>query len=287
MSAQRYCPETVTSPKGLAGEPARQVPSLLVYVLVAAVGTSAFLYPFWLPSEALPNSAHSGDAPLLSAAVAAMVVMAIVFEVRGGSMNAAGIAVLGVLSAFAGLLRLIDLPGGGSGMFFLVILAAASLGPRFGLLLGITAMAVSAVVTGGVGPWLPYQMLALGFMGASSGALAIFSRRLPLSLELVLLVAWSWVWGFVYGAIMNLWFWPFMRGLGPLSWQPGMGFVETLKSYWRFYVSTSLAWDAAGAISNAVLVAATGIPVLATLRRFAARVEPPVVIEAIGRSAKT
>ena len=286
MSAQRYCPETVTSPKGLAGEPARQVPSLLVYVLVAAVGTSAFLYPFWLPSEALPNSAHSGDAPLLSAAVAAMVVMAIVFEVRGGSMNAAGIAVLGVLSAFAGLLRLIDLPGGGSGMFFLVILAAASLGPRFGLLLGITAMAVSAVVTGGVGPWLPYQMLALGFMGASSGALAIFSRRLPLSLELVLLVAWSWVWGFVYGAIMNLWFWPFMRGLGPLSWQPGMGFVETLKSYWRFYVSTSLAWDAAGAISNAVLVAATGIPVLATLRRFAARVEPPVVIEAIGRSAK-
>ncbi|MER3396515.1 MAG: ECF transporter S component [Acidimicrobiia bacterium] len=287
MSAQRYCPETVASPKGLAGEPARQVPSLLVYVLVAAVGTSAFLYPFWLPSEALPNSAHSGDAPLLSAAVAAMVVMAIVFEVRGGSMNAAGIAVLGVLSAFAGLLRLIDLPGGGSGMFFLVILAAASLGPRFGLLLGITAMAVSAVVTGGVGPWLPYQMLALGFMGASSGALAIFSRRLPLSLELVLLVAWSWVWGFVYGAIMNLWFWPFMRGLGPLSWQPGMGFVETLKSYWRFYVSTSLAWDAAGAISNAVLVAATGIPVLATLRRFAARVEPPVVIEAIGRSAKT
>ncbi|MER3454795.1 MAG: ECF transporter S component [Acidimicrobiia bacterium] len=286
MSAQRYCPETVASPKGLAGEPARQVPSLLVYVLVAAVGTSAFLYPFWLPSEALPNSAHSGDAPLLSAAVAAMVVMAIVFEVRGGSMNAAGIAVLGVLSAFAGLLRLIDLPGGGSGMFFLVILAAASLGPRFGLLLGITAMAVSAVVTGGVGPWLPYQMLALGFMGASSGALAIFSRRLPLSLELVLLVAWSWVWGFVYGAIMNLWFWPFMRGLGPLSWQPGMGFVETLKSYWRFYVSTSLAWDAAGAISNAVLVAATGIPVLATLRRFAARVEPPVVIEAIGRSAK-
>ncbi|MER3522280.1 MAG: ECF transporter S component [Acidimicrobiia bacterium] len=216
-----------------------------------------------------------------------MVVMAIVFEVRGGSMNAAGIAVLGVLSAFAGLLRLIDLPGGGSGMFFLVILAAASLGPRFGLLLGITAMAVSAVVTGGVGPWLPYQMLALGFMGASSGALAIFSRRLPLFLELVLLVAWSWVWGFVYGAIMNLWFWPFMRGLGPLSWQPGMGFVETLKSYWRFYVSTSLAWDAAGAISNAVLVAATGIPVLATLRRFAARVEPPVVIEAIGRSAKT
>ena len=286
MSAQRYCPETVASPKGLPGEPARQVPSLLVYVLVAAVGTSAFLYPFWLPSEALPNSAHSGDAPLLSAAVAAMVVMAIVFEVRGGSMNAAGIAVLGVLSAFAGLLRLIDLPGGGSGMFFLVILAAASLGPRFGLLLGITAMAVSAVVTGGVGPWLPYQMLALGFMGASSGALAIFSRRLPLSLELVLLVAWSWVWGFVYGAIMNLWFWPFMRGLGPLSWQPGMGFVETLKSYWRFYVSTSLAWDAAGAISNAVLVAATGIPVLATLRRFAARVEPPVVIEAIGRSAK-
>lgn len=278
---QAYDPRVGKSfPRDSNGRQGLGVPSLLVYALVALVGTTAFVYPFWLPSEALPNSAHSGDAPLLSAAIAAMVVAAVLFEVRSGTLNSAGIAVLGVLSAFAGILRLIDLPGGGSGMFFVVILASAALGPRFGLLLGIVAMAVSAVVTGSVGPWLPYQMLALGFMGASTGALGVVTRRLSVSIEVGTLVVWAWAWGFLYGAIMNLWFWPFMRDLGPLSWQPGMGLVDTLRSYWSFYVATSLAWDGAGAISNAILVGVTGVPVLATLRRFGTRVEPPLIIEA-------
>ena len=86
-------------------------------------------------------------------------------------MNGATIALLGMLAACAGLLRLIDLPGGGSGIFFLIVLAGAAFGPRFGLLLGLCAMAVSAIITGGIGPWLPFQMLALGWMGAGAGFL--------------------------------------------------------------------------------------------------------------------
>lgn len=257
----------------------RRVPPSVVYALVAIVGAGAFLYPFWLPSEALPNSAHGATAPLVSAVIGAMVVVGVLLEIRNGTMNGAGLAIVGILSAFGGLLRLIDLPGGGSGMFFLIVLAGAALGPRFGLLLGITAMAVSAVITGGVGPWLPFQMLALGFMGAAAGAFGLITRRLNRRAELALLVSWGWLWGFLYGAIMNLWFWPFVRNLGPLSWQPGMGLVETLRSYWAFYMATSLAWDAAGAFTNALLIAVTGIPVLSTLRRFALRIEPPVILE--------
>jgi len=90
-------------------------------------------------------------------------------EVRQGTLTAAAVAVLGVLSAAAGLMRLLDLPGGGNGIFFLVVLAGAALGPRLGLLLGLCAMAVSAVLTGGIGPWLPFQMLGLGWMGAGAG----------------------------------------------------------------------------------------------------------------------
>ena len=96
-------------------------------------------------------------------------VVAVALEVRRGTMNGATVAILGVLSACAGLLRLFDLPGGGSGIFFLVVLAAAAFGPRFGLLLGLCAMAVSAIVTGGIGPWLPFQMLALAWMGGMAG----------------------------------------------------------------------------------------------------------------------
>ncbi len=257
----------------------RRLLTFVVYGSVGVVGAAAFLYPFWLPSEALPNAAHGGDAPLVSAVLGLLVVVAILLEVRSGALNGAGIAILGVLSAMAGLLRLLDLPGGGSGMFFLVIVASAALGPRFGLLLGIVAMAVSAVITGGVGPWLPYQMLALGCLGASSGTVGLLTRRLGNRMELAVLVGWGWLWGFFYGAIMNLWFWPFIRDMGPLSWQPGASFAQTLRAYWAFYLATSLAWDAAGAFANALLVAVTGMPVIAALRRVSQRIEPAVKIE--------
>lgn len=246
----------------------------LVYVLMVVVGGAAFLYPFWLPQEVLPEQAHAGDAPLLAAAVGGLVVAAVVLELRRGTMTGATVAVLGVLSAAAGLLRLLDLPGGGNGIFFLVVLAGAAFGTRFGLLLGVTAMAVSAVVTGGIGPWLPFQMLALGWLGGGAGALAALGRRLPTGGLVAVLAVYGWAGGFFYGAVMNLWFWPFAIGDGPLSWQPGLSLGTTLRHYWSFYVATSLGWDAAGAVANAVLIAVTGRSVLATLRRFAHRLEP-------------
>ena len=93
------------------------------------------------------------------------------------------------------------------------------------------------------------------------------------------MAAYGWCWGFLYGAIMNLWFWPFERDQGPLSWRPGMGLGTTLHHYWSFYVATSLGWDAAGALVNAALIVMLGVPLLRTLRRFAHRLEPVVELE--------
>jgi energy-coupling factor transport system substrate-specific component len=246
-----------------------------VYVLTTVLGAAAFLYPFWIPGRALPNAAHAGDAPLVAALIGALVVATISLEVRRGTMNGATVAILGVLSAFAGLGRLLDLPGNNAGMLFLVVLGGAAFGARFGLLLGMSTMAVSAFITGGIGPWLPFQMLALGWMGAGAGLVAPVTVRLEPRLEVVVLAAYAWVWGFLYGAIMNLWFWPFQRG-GALSWYPGLGFTDTLHRYWSFYVATSLGWDAATALANALLVLILGIPVLRSLRRFAHRLDPVV-----------
>ena len=249
---------------------------IAVYVLVVVVGAAAFLYPFWLPAHALPGSAHAGDAPLVAAVVGALVVAAVTLEVRRATMNGAAIALLGVLSAIAGLLRLVDLPGGGSGIFFVVILAGAALGARFGMLLGLCSMATSAVITGGVGPWLPFQMLVLGWIGGASGFVGRVSRHLPPWAEVALLAAVGWVAGFVYGAVMNLWFWPFAVGTGPLSWHPGLSLSATLQRYWSFYVATSFPWDAAAAVTNAVLILLTGRRLLPAMRRVAHRLEPVV-----------
>lgn len=248
----------------------------VVYSLVALVGAAAFLFPFWIPAEAFPGQAHATDAPMWAALVGGLVVAAVAIEVRRGTMNGATVAILGVLSAAAGLLRLVDLPGNNAGVFFLVVLAGAAFGPRFGLLLGICAMAVSAVVTGGIGPWLPFQMLALGAMGAGAGAVDPLFRRLGLRGEVVALAAFGWVWGFLYGAIMNLWSWPFLQGDGPTQWRPGLGIAQTLHHYWAYYVATSFAWDAAGALFNALLILVTGAALLPSFRRFAHRLAPTV-----------
>lgn len=189
-------------------------------------------------------------------------------------MNGATVALLGMLSALAGLLKLLDLPGGGSGLFFLVILAGAAFGPRFGLLLGLTSFVVSAVLSSGIGPWLPFQMLTLGWMGAGAGFVGLATARAPRRVEVGVLALYGWVWGFVFGAVMNLWFWPFVRDGSDLSWAPGMGLGDTLHNYWSFYVATSFAWDAAGALANAVIIVAVGRPVLSTLRRYANRLSP-------------
>ena len=248
----------------------------LVYALVAIIGVAAFLYPFWIPTSSLPNQAHSGDAPLVAAIVAALAVTAVALEVRRGSMNGATVAILGVLAASAGLLRLLSLPLGGNGIFFLIILAGVAFGPRFGMLLGLCSMAVSAVITGGIGPWLPFQMLTLSWMGALAGVLGLATRRWSPRAELLALASYGWIWGFLYGAIMNLWFWPFQRNGGSLDWIPGSSVGATLRHYWSFYVATSYPWDAASALANAVLIFVTGAAVLATLRRFAHRLDPVV-----------
>lgn len=261
--------------EGMSGWRGRAGPVAL-YAAVSLVGAAAFLWPFLLPGTAAPSAAHAADAPLLTAVVAGLAVATVALEVRSRSMNGATIALLGVLAASTGLLRFLDLPGGGSGMFFLAVLAGAAFGARFGVLLGLVGMGTSAFLTGGVGPWLPFQMLALAWMAGGAGLVGSWTRRWPPRLEVAALAVYGWGWGFLYGAVMNLWFWPFVQDGGALSYLPGAGAAETLRRYAAFYAATSFAWDAAGAFANAVLITVTGRRVLAVLRRYAARLDPVV-----------
>lgn len=252
---------------------ADRIQPVAIYVLVSVVGAAAFLYPFWLPTSALPDQAHSGDAPLVAGLVGALALIALALEIRRGTMTAMTVAVLGVLAASDGLLRLVALPAGGNAIYFFLILAAAAFGPRFGMLLGLAALSVSAIITGGIGPWLPFQMLTAAWMGAGAGAIGLVTRRWSRRAEVVALALYGWVWGLLFGAIMNFWFWPFQRG-GALSWHPGQSLPETLTHYWRFYTVTSFPYDAARAVPNLILILLTGGAILATLRRFAHRLEP-------------
>jgi energy-coupling factor transport system substrate-specific component len=115
-------------------------------------------------------------------------------------------------------------------------------------------------------------------MAAGAGFLGRPIRRWRPTAQVVVLALYGWVWGFLYGAIMNLWFWPFAIGEGDLSWNPTLTLAETLQRYWSFYVVTSLGWDAAGALANAALILVLGVPLLRAFRRVAGRIEPVVVL---------
>ncbi len=247
------------------------------YASIAVVGIVAFLWPFWFPSEAGSDTAHNGDAWVWAMLLGILTVGALTLEISQRRINGATIATLGVLASLNSLLRILDLPGGGNAMFFLTVIAGAAFGARFGTLLGLTAMAASAIITAGIGPWMPYQMLALAAMGAAAGAFGKLIAPLPLKAQVVALATFAWFWAFIYGATMNLWFWPLIQDGGRLSYSPGIGAVATARRYWSYYFLDSFAWDAAGAIVNATFIMLLGAPLLRSLRRIAHRLEPSTV----------
>lgn len=257
----------------------RRVPPVAVYFAIAIVGFAAFAWPFWIQSSR--NDGHSADAWIWAALISALAVGVVALELARESMTAAGVAVLGVLSSMTGLLRIVDLPGGGSGMFFLLILAAAALGPRAGALLAFAAMAAGAMVTGGVGPWLPFQMLALAVVGIGAGLIGRFTRRFRPRVETAVLALYGFGGAFAYGIVINLWDWPLRPSSGSdIAFDPALGFTDTVRNYWRFYTTTSLAWDGAGAIANALIILVVGRQALHALRRVEHRITPAVRFEA-------
>lgn len=262
--------------------------SLAIYLAALGTGLLALLYPFFLPAQAGAASAGlgGGEMPFLMTLLLGLCLLVLLYEVQGqGSARptATVIALLGVLVAINSALRFIETavpgPGGFTPIFFLIITAGYIFGGRFGFLLGALTMLVSALVTGGVGPWLPNQMFTAGWVGMSSGLLRFIlphdglakGHSPRLRLIVFLLAGFGFLWGFLYGGIMNLWQWPFIAGPQAQSWQPGVGVWTTLQRYAVFYLATSLIWDAVAAVGNTILILTLGAPTLRLLRRFQQR----------------
>ncbi|MEX2159664.1 MAG: ECF transporter S component [Dehalococcoidia bacterium] len=247
--------------------------STLTLIAISGVGIAAFLYPFLLADVPQQGelAARAEDAPLIFGVVLSMALLLFVLELGRDAMNAKTASMLAVLIVAAAALRIPTLPAGANAFYLLVIVGGYVFGARLGFLIGAGAMFVSAFAVGGFGPWLPFQIYAAGWIGLTSGWLGALVER-PLRghrrIELVALASFAALWGFLFGAIMNLWFWPFVAQGDSISWQPGLGLGETLRHYWSFYILTSAGWDAFRAISNVVLVVAVGRPVIDMLTRY-------------------
>lgn len=239
-----------------------------VFLLIAsAVAIMAFSWPFFVSPGSTVN--ESTIAPILFGAALLLCLVIVLVEVSEVGLDAKALALLGVLSALGAALR--PLGAGTAGVelvFVLVVLGGRALGPGFGFVLGCTTLFASALITAGVGPWMPYQMFGCAIVGFGAGLLPRATGRR----ELWMLVAYGVVSAFVYGLLLNLSFWPFAIGSGTnISYVAGAGVVENLHRYLLFDVTTSLGWDTGRAITNGVLLLLAGPSVLAALRRSARR----------------
>ncbi|WP_282699635.1 ECF transporter S component [Streptomyces sp. CC219B] len=256
--------------------------SVAALALVSTVGVVAFGWPFLAP----PTSAlgtHTQDAPWLFAGLLILLVAVVAAAISESGLGPKAVAMLGVLAATGAALRPIG--GGTAGiepMFFLMVLSGRVLGPGFGFALGNVTMFASALLTGGVGPWMPFQMLAMGWftMGAGllPGAAGLRGRA-----EVWLLAAYGFVAAFAYGTAMNMAGWPFMGALASnIAFDPEAGVPANLARFVAYCLATSLGWDLGRAVVTVVLTLTVGPTLLRGLRRATRRAafEAPVTFDA-------
>jgi energy-coupling factor transport system substrate-specific component len=249
----------------------------LTLALVTLVGIIAFVAPFFAPAlnQADSTNARLGDSPLITLALSGACLV-VLFANVGPALSSRAVALLGVLVAINVVLRAFDLsffpPGEFSPVFLSIGLVGYVFGAQMGFLMGALTMLSSALFTGGVGPWLPFQMFAAGWMGMTAALLpgAGLTQGATRG-EVIRLAIFSLFWGFLYGLIVNLYFWPFLAGSSDIAWAPGTGLVDGLRRYAAFYAIQSAGPDLVRALGNAALMLALGAPLLRILRRFRAR----------------
>lgn len=248
--------------------------SAIVLTIAAVLGFAMFFWPLFA-HPAPEGVAHAADAPFIFMFTLPVLIVIVLAEVSSGGIDSKALAILGVLSAINAGLR--PLGAGTAGIelvFFLIVLAGRVFGPGFGFVLGSTSLFASALLTAGVGPWLPFQMLSSSLLGLGAGLLP---RRPRGKAEIAMLAAYGVFAAYFFGLVMNMWFWPFLAGTSMtgatagLEFVPGAPVLENLHRFFVFSLVTSFGWDTGRAVTNLVAILLVGPAVLATLRRASRR----------------
>ena len=233
-----------------------------ILAIASAISAAGFLWPFFFSGETLPRT------QIFFWIALSLAIVLIVVEISNSRLDAKSVALLGVLSALIAALR--PLGAGAMGiepMWFLLILSARVFGPSFGFLLGLISLFVSGLLTGGMGPWLGYQMFAAAWIGLAAGLLP-GRGWLRGKKEIALLMLFGVFASLLFGVLMDLQFWPWALGADTqLSYVSGGALSENLTRFFTFHLATALAWDVPRAIFTCGLIALAGNPVLTALRR--------------------
>jgi energy-coupling factor transport system substrate-specific component len=236
----------------------------LILSVASLFSIAGFVWPFFYNGSKLPRTQLFFWIAILAAFAL------VVVEISSTHLDAKSVALLGVLAALISALR--PLGAGAVGiepMWFVLILSARVFGASFGFLLGIISMFASALLTGGLGPWLGYQMFAAAWIGMAAGFLP---KKVAGKGEIAMLLVFGAFAAGAFGILMDLQFWPWaLGGNTQLSYIPGGSISENISRFITFHLASAMAWDIPRAIFTCVLIAFTGSSVLSALRRTCTR----------------
>jgi energy-coupling factor transport system substrate-specific component len=239
--------------------------------ITSLISLVAFTWPLFLP-ESLLGVRLTQQHYWVFFLLIPISLLLLTLEINRGRVEMSALAILAVLAALVAALRQIGAGAVGiEPMWFLIILAARAFGATFGFALGAIGMGLSAILTGGIGPWLPFQIMAASWIGLLAGSLP---RSIRGRYEIAMLMIVALFVGMSFGFLMDLQSWPWLIGTDTaISFVPGAGLTENLDRFITFHFLTAMAWDIPRSITTAVLIGITGAPILNALRRTQRRVQ--------------
>lgn len=222
--------------------------SHIVLALILGIGAASFAIPMFpsCPLDALMNWG------LVATTLVILAIIAFFFEFEAAAVSSKEIALVAMLGAVSAVLRVpfAAIPGV-QPCTYLIICTGYVFGPVAGFMVG----AITALVSNfflGQGPWTPYQMLAWGLVGVT----ATYLRRFNMNTKW--LVVFGIAWGYVFGWIMNIFFWASF--VYPLTLRTFI--VAQLNSVW---------FDSFHAVGNAIFLRVFGTRTISILERFKKR----------------
>lgn len=196
-----------------------------------------------------------GAIAVLLAAVA--VLGAGIAWLEGGAASAKDLTLVATLGGLAAAGRVLFAPIPNVQPVTVIVAAAGvALGPRRGFAVGAIAALASNFFLG-QGPHTPWQMLGWGGCGLLAGlARPLLRRRLAFA-------AFSFLLGFAFGTLMDLWTW--------YGYYPHTGAALSV------VVGSGIAFNTAHAVGNVVLALAAGPELRRVLERYERRSRTEVV----------
>lgn len=252
-------------------------------------GVIAFIWPFLLPSlhdERLKTIFNSGNSKWWALVVLPISIWFFFREsetqLQKSNLVSKKVALLGVLIALACVMRFLGAGAVGiEPIWYLLIIVGFVFGARFGFLFGVLGLLVSGIFLGGFGPWLPFQMLAAGWITGGAGLLNKFGKfgkftkgRFKSDYARLILIPYSIVASFAFGLLMDLQLWPWLiDSQSQLAFSIDNSTFINLRNFLIFHFTTSLAWDLPRAILTASLIFFAGNLLISALERTALRLQ--------------